>query len=274
MAKNKAAPLACAIYLLANLTSICDAACVDVPRLDTTDKTVKLNLSASLLTKLVSSFQIGTEFTAANKSVLGSAGQNGIDLLPKIIMLATLCQDIYSDKSLSDGRARRAEFLAVYERVMAVTVPSPRSVAPIDDVVTPKTPLETKMFVPSAPISASKLPIPVKPNKPTLQIPESEKITTRELWENKYFLQDSLAHNWVVVVASPNDESLALKKLEELKKKYPKIYFDARPPYNGAPNPYGIIVAEGIAKSEATSLAAWVRELGIAKDAYPWQRPL
>ncbi len=81
--------------------------------------------------------------------------------------------------------------------------------------------------------------------------------------------------NWFPVIASPYNETDLIGKLEELDRlslNYP-VHVYKTADKRGVPV-YAITLAGYLPKSEASKRVAYVRKIGIAKDAYPWSSNL
>lgn len=107
---------------------------------------------------------------------------------------------------------------------------------------------------------------------------KSINLSLRDLWRKLWFRQpsadDQQDHRWAVIVASPEGVSDGWASLRKHQASWDDVYFELHQPYYDDSDYHAIVVGKKLPISEAERLLLYVRELGMADDAYLWPVPV
>ena len=102
-------------------------------------------------------------------------------------------------------------------------------------------------------------------------------LSVRELWRKLWFRpagdEINEQNRWAVIVASPADSDSGWDALGEHQRKWKDVYFQLHQPYYDDNPHHAIVVGRRLSRPDAESLLTYVKELGMAEDAYVWPLP-
>ncbi len=107
---------------------------------------------------------------------------------------------------------------------------------------------------------------------------QSINLSLRDLWRKLWFRpapgDNEHDHRWAVIVASPEGVPKGWLKLGEHQTTWDDVYFELHQPYYNDSDYHAIVVGKKLPRNEAERLLDYVKELGMADDAYLWPLPI
>ncbi|MGI9437706.1 MAG: hypothetical protein ACR2Q4_23240 [Geminicoccaceae bacterium] len=107
---------------------------------------------------------------------------------------------------------------------------------------------------------------------------QSIDLSVRELWRKLWFRRGGSdvvqGKHWAVIVASPEDADSGWDSLGAHQHRWKDVYFQLHEPYHDANPHHAIVVGRRLPHDEAGRLLAYVKELGMADDAFLWPLPI
>jgi hypothetical protein len=109
------------------------------------------------------------------------------------------------------------------------------------------------------------------------QVEQSIDLSVRELWHKLWFRPsaegDEQSGRWAVIVASPEDADAGWDALGKHQRTWKDAYFQLHEPYYESNKHHAIVVGRRLPEVQARRLLDYVKELGMADDAFVWALP-
>lgn len=109
------------------------------------------------------------------------------------------------------------------------------------------------------------------------RVEQSIDLSVRELWRKLWFRpadeQGDQQQRWAVIVASPSDADAGWDKLGEHQRRWKDAYFQLHEPYYDDNPHHAIVAGRRLPEAQARRLLDYVKEIGMADDAYVWLLP-
>lgn len=110
------------------------------------------------------------------------------------------------------------------------------------------------------------------------QVELSIDLSVRELWRKLWFRRGGAGveedKRWAVIVASPETADSGWDALGAHQREWKDVYFQLHEPYYDDNPHHAVVVGRRLPREEAQRLLKYVRELGMADDAYLWPLPV